>query len=302
MQKQVFELVKQSSIEPSEAFKSIYTVLYGKTHGPKAGWVLADLDRNALIERLELAAGSSQRDVETATDKHTNSIDGGYVLDVTDSVKEKWPTISAGVAVITGVSIADTDEALENQKNEMVERIKVLQLEELSNDPVLSSYRKLFKEFGIDWHSRRPSPEALLRRIIQGKPLYTINTCVDAGNVIVLDHHISLGLFDADRLEFPTRLDLAQGNEEISLLGDSEPTKIKDGELCYFDQKGAYNLDFNYRDADRTKVTTETKNLVINVEGVYDISPRDVEMVLDEAIEIITKYCGGKLVHKKMIG
>ena len=70
-------------------------------------------------------------------------------------------------------------------------------------------------------------------------------------------------------------------------------------ELGYFDQKGGYNVDFNYRDAKRTAVTEKTKNILINIDGIYSINRAMVERTLKEVIEIITKYCGGKV---EMVG
>ena len=109
----------------------------------------------------------------------------------------------------------------------------------------------------------------------------------------VLKNRVSVGAFDLKNVQFPTTLQFAKGGEQILLLGDSEPTTLKAGELCYFDKSGAYNLDFNYRDAQRTMVTEQTTDLLINVDGVYDISREQVEQTLKDAIEFITKYCGG---------
>ena len=148
---------------------------------------------------------------------------------------------------------------------------------------------------GVDWHSRRPSPEALLRRIALKKGLYTVNTCVDAYNLVVMRNRVSVGAFDLDNIEFPTVLRFAKPEEEILLLGDTTPTKYTEKELAYFDLKGGYNIDFNYRDAQRTAVQETTKNLYVNVDGVYDITPSQVEQTLKEACESIMKYCGGKL-------
>jgi DNA/RNA-binding domain of Phe-tRNA-synthetase-like protein len=63
----------------------------------------------------------------------------------------------------------------------------------------------MYKEMGVDWHSKRPSPEALLRRIATGKGLYpAINTCVDAYNLIVMKNKISVGAFDLDKMKLPS--------------------------------------------------------------------------------------------------
>lgn len=215
------------------------------------------------------------------------------LFSINASVKEKFPSVSVGIAVIKGVNIQERNESLEHEKNELLTSLQGLTTEQIGEFSEIQSYRKLYKEMGIDWHSRRPSPEALLRRIAQNKGLYTINTCVDAYNLIVMKNRISIGAFDLDKIAFPTELRMAQGGEEILLLGDDEPTKYKEGELAYFDQTGGYNIDFNYRDAQRTAVTLDTKNLYINVDGIFDISPKQVEQVLREAVDKIIQYCGG---------
>ena len=148
---------------------------------------------------------------------------------------------------------------------------------------------------GIDWHSKRPSPEALLRRIALKKGLYNVNTCVDSYNLIVMKYRVSSGAFDLDQMELPTILRFPNEGEEILLLGDKEPTKYKPNDLAYFDQVGGYNIYFNFRDAQRTAVTENTKNILLNIDGIYDISREQVEQSLKENIEIITNYCGGKV-------
>ena len=102
-----------------------------------------------------------------------------------------------------------------------------------------------------------------------------------------------MGEFDADNIKFPTVLRFAGDGDQILLLGDSEPTKYTTREIAYYDLQGGYNIDFNFRDAQRTKVTEKTKNLWINVDGVFDITPEQVYQSLQESVELITKYCGG---------
>lgn len=210
-------------------------------------------------------------------------------------MKEKFPTISIGIATIKGVTIEKSNSELEKEKEALLASLENLTTEELGIFPEVLSYRKLYKEMGVDWHSRRPSPEALLRWVALKKGLYTINTCVDAYNLVVMKYRISIGVFDLDKIVFPTELRFAKEGEEILLLGDTESTKYKPAELAYFDKNGGYNIDFNYRDAQRTAAKESTKNLYINVDGIYDITPQKVEQSLKEACDMIIKYCGGKV-------
>ncbi len=217
------------------------------------------------------------------------------IFSIDNQVKAKFSSLSVGIALIKGVSIKKTDDVLEKEKDAFLKSIEEMTTEQLGQYPEIQSYRKLYKEMGIDWHSRRPSPEALLRRIALKKGLYTVNTCVDAYNLIVMKYRVSIGAFDLDAIAFPTELRFAKEGEEILLLGDTTPTKYKETELAYFDKNGGYNIDFNYRDAQRTAVQASTKNVYVNVDGIYDITPEKVEEVLRKACNSIMKYCGGKL-------
>ncbi len=110
-----------------------------------------------------------------------------------------------------------------------------------------------------------------------------------------MKHRVSVGAFDYDTVKFPTVLRFARSGDEILLLGDKELTKYTSKELAYYDREGGYNIDFNFRDAQRTMVTEHTKNVWINVDGIYDITPRHVERSLRESVEKIVAYCGGTI-------
>ena len=216
-------------------------------------------------------------------------------LTIDSEVKKAFPSIQVGVAIIRNISIKKEDKKLQSLIQGLVEELQNQNPESLKDSKEILSYRKLYKEMGIDWHSRRPSPEALLRRIMQKKGLYTINTCVDAANVVVLNNKISVGVFDLDKIQSPTHLRFGKQGDTILLLGNEESTPIGEKELTYVDKMGPYNLDFNYRDTQRTAVSEDTKNLLINVDGVYDIDRKLVEKTLQELVEIIREYCGGEI-------
>ena len=306
-QTKIYELGKELGLSGKETFAAIYLSLIGKDHGPKAAWLILSLEKEFIKKRFSevldinheapLRQGFAGRAgiMDSGNDKN-KSLNKPEIFSLNQNLLKKYPTISVGVAVIKDVKIEKTNPDLEKEKQAVLESLKGLTTEALGQYPEVIAYRKLYKEMGVDWHSRRPSPEALLRRIALNKGLYSINTCVDAYNLIVMKYRVSVGAFDLDKLIFPTELRLATSDEEILLLGDSTPTKYTDKEIAYFDQQGGFNMDFNYRDAQRSAVQIETKNLYVNVDGVYDITPEKVEQVLKETCDIIMKYCGGTLV------
>ena len=283
----------------------------GYGHSERLFWFLEDVSsrEGTLFPQLKFELENNTKKIYQEISDYIDptvkvpgkEIDKKAKLTIDKSVKAKWPSIAVGYAEIHGVKITKKHPELEELKVKTLTEFKDLDLESLNKMPEILSYRKMYKDMGVDWHSRRPSPEALLRRIIQGKGLYTVNTCVDAYNLIVIRNHVSIGAFDLDKVAFPTDLNIAQGGEKIRLLLDKKDTELERGEVAYFDRKGPYNLDFNYRDADRTKVTEETVNLVINIDGVYEISSEQIEKTLQETVEIIIRFCGGKVRRVKVI-
>lgn len=287
----IFSSMKAHELKPRDVFSAFYRVLIGKDAGPKAADLILEFGIDKVVQRIGEIHNTPGVSKSTQDIKHRWTRTDLFSID--KKLAEQYPTISVGVAVIKGVTIEKTNAALKQEIDALLASFQGLTNETIGSFPEVQSYRKLYKQMGIDWHSKRPSPEALLRRVALNKGLYSINTCVDAYNLIVMKSRVSIGAFDLDTIRFPTVLRLAKKGDEILLLGDKESTKYTDREIAYFDQAGGYNIDFNFRDAQRTAVKDTTKNILLNVDGVHDISPAQVEQSLQEAIDVIQKYCGG---------
>jgi len=86
----------------------------------------------------------------------------------------------------------------------------------------LAPARRLYRAFGIDPTSTRPSSEALLRRILQGKPFPSVNSAVEVCNLCSIAFLLPIGLYDAAKIEGDVLL--RQGEP-----GESYPGIRKDG-------------------------------------------------------------------------
>ena len=287
----IFNAIKESDIKPKDAFTVFYQSLTGKSFGPKAGDLIGQLGVDKVIELINQAGTVKQ----TKISHLFPTLNKPEIFAIGKSMSVKYPSINIGIAIIKEVTIKNNDPKLTKEIQHFTDSQQNLTNEIIGSYPEIQIYRKVYKEMGLDWHSKRPSPEALLRRIALKKGLYEINTCVDAYNLIVMKNRVSIGAFDMDKLKFPTALRFPIEGEEILLLGDKTPTKYKPTDLAYFDQVGGYNIYFNYRDAQRTAVTENTKDILLNIDGIYDITREKVEKSLKESIDIILKYCGGKV-------
>jgi len=292
LQQAIFDKAKPT-LGAKTGFQAIYLALIGKTHGPRAAWLLLSLSQNIASSRKnQLEIELENKEIKQITYQLPEIIKP-EIITIDQKVGKAHPSISLGVAIIRGVKIQKSLPELNQAKQEILNSITGLTRDSINEIPEVQAYRELYKSMKVKYQSRRPSPEALLRRIADGKELYTVNTCVDAYNLAVLKNKVSVGAFDLNNVQLPTVLKFAEGGEQILLLGDQEPTIINSEEICYFDQQGAYNLDFNYRDAQRTSVTEQTTDILLNVDGIGSISRAQVEQTLQDSIDLIVSYCGG---------
>ncbi|MCD6420868.1 MAG: hypothetical protein J7L17_00465, partial [Thaumarchaeota archaeon] len=120
---------------------------------------------------------------------------------IDDEVRRLFPDLSVLLAELRDLVVRERDEELEKFKREVYERIRSrYRLEDLKDDPVVKAYWSFFWRIGLDPTKTRPAAEALIRRILAGRGLPTINTLVDAYNLASAEACIALAAFDADKI------------------------------------------------------------------------------------------------------
>ena len=87
-----------------------------------------------------------------------------------------------------------------------------LTTESLKDLPSIAATRRVYKACGKDPSRYRPASEQLIRRMLQGKELYQIDTLVDLINLASIAYGYSIGGFDADKFVGDT-LTLGVGRE-----------------------------------------------------------------------------------------
>jgi DNA/RNA-binding domain of Phe-tRNA-synthetase-like protein len=194
------------------------------------------------------------------------------------------------------LNVTKENPELESFKKEVIERTrKRYAIETLKDEKILSAYRSFFWKLDIDPTKTRPAAEALIRRIIAGKPLPKINTLVDSYNLSSIDSMVSLAVFDKSLLSGNLEMRFGESGEKFVGVGMKEPMELKGNEIVIADEKELIAI-YPYRDADRSKITKSTKNAVIIVCGVPGIEMSELENASKIASEYITRFCGGTII------
>ncbi len=216
------------------------------------------------------------------------------VLKISKGLVERFPGLQVLVVHVNGARVEKEKVELQQFKEEVVEEMKqTYDLATVKDVPIFRAYRDFFWRIGIDPTKNRPAAEALIRRVLAGKPLPNINTLVDAYNLASIKTCIAIGAFDASRIRGNLALRLARKGEEFTGIGMEKPMVLDGKEAVVSDSEKLIAV-YPYRDADDTKVTLLTRDVLLLICG----APRIYEEVLKNAgrttVGYITRFCGGE--------
>jgi len=215
-------------------------------------------------------------------------------LKIDSELKTRFPDLTVLTLRIKGVQIHKRGAELEKFKVEVMRQVRNdYNLDSVKDHPTFRAYRDFFWSIKIDPTKIRPAAEALIRRILAGKTLPSINTLVDAYNLASIKSRIALATFDADKLEGDLLMRFAEEGEQFYGIGMKKPLILKGGEIVVSDDKKLIAV-YPYRDADNTKVTEETENIMMLVCGVPGIPKENLENASRVALEYITRFCDGE--------
>jgi len=152
-----------------------------------------------------------------------------------------------------------------------------------------AAVRTMYKRVGIDPTKRRPSNEALLRRVRKGDALPRINSAVDVVNWCSLEFQLPYGLYDASKISGPVML-------RLGAAGESYPGIRKDdvnvgGRITVADDLGAFGNPTS--DSARTMVTAMASELLVIVYAPVEIARTQLDRVLTVTAERLAQITGG---------
>jgi DNA/RNA-binding domain of Phe-tRNA-synthetase-like protein len=206
-------------------------------------------------------------------------------------IKERFPDLDVRFKKVEGLTIKKTSDALEEFKSRIIKETKeTYSLETLKDAPHFRKYRDFFWKIDIDPTKIRPSSEALIRRILQGKQIPQINTAVDAYNFASIKSGVPLAAFDFKRLRGELSMGFATRGEEFWGIGMKEPKILTGKEIVIKDEEKLVAI-YPYRDADESKVTHETAEILLMSCGVPGVEAQKLEEAVNLAAEYLVEYC-----------
>ncbi|MEM7225926.1 MAG: phenylalanine--tRNA ligase beta subunit-related protein [Pseudomonadota bacterium] len=208
---------------------------------------------------------------------------------------------AAGIAVSLGclearVEVRESDPALAAAMAEAVaRRAEALADGAVAEIPEVAAARKAYKAGGKDPSRYRPSSEALLRRVAQGKGLYRINTLVDCNNLISLETGLPLGCYRRDRIAPPVVFRLGRGGESYQAIGRG-PLNLEKLPL-FADKEGPFGSPTS--DSARTMIDLSTERMVMVLIAFGGDDRLDTR--LSDATRTLERFCAATEVQRNII-
>jgi DNA/RNA-binding domain of Phe-tRNA-synthetase-like protein len=134
--------------------------------------------------------------------------------------------------------------------------------------PEVAAWRDAYRRFGAKPQRTRPSVEALLRRIDAGLP--RIDRITDVYNAVSVQHLLPVGGENLDAYRGPARLVRASGDEPFDTVKNGAPAidHPSPGEVIWRDDAGVTCRSWNWRQCQRTLITTETTSAIFILDGL----------------------------------
>ena len=163
--------------------------------------------------------------------------------------------------------------------------------ENYTQSEFVQEWRQAFSKFKTK-KGARSSIEALLKRVHQGREFYPINPLVDLYNSVSMAYALPCGGEDMDKLVGGLSLGQAKGGEPFFPLGAEEDAPALEGEIIYYDQDGAVCRCLNWREAQRTMLTEDTKDAILVIEAINEEQAKRAQTAMQELKDLAKDYFG----------
>jgi DNA/RNA-binding domain of Phe-tRNA-synthetase-like protein len=218
-------------------------------------------------------------------------------LIISDTIFNEFPDVVLGVVILHDINNSQNRPEI----TEMLRQAEATLSGKFGGTPVIehpyvATWREAYRKFGAKPKDYPSSVENLTRRVLNGATIGHINNLVSLYNTISLRHVLPVGGEDLDKIVGDVLLTRAGDNEPaVFLLGEKEARAPHAGEIIYKDEVGAICRRWNWKEADRTKLTQETKNAFLVIEALPPVPRNTVETAISELADSVNRYCGGKV-------
>ncbi|MFZ3217377.1 MAG: phenylalanine--tRNA ligase beta subunit-related protein [Candidatus Acidiferrales bacterium] len=207
------------------------------------------------------------------------------------------PGVKLGVVEADGVKVVLVEPGLAQVMDEVCARKRAeFTVESLAQAEPVRAVRGMFRDWGMDPSKYRPSSEALLRRVVQGKGLYRVSNVVDIGNLGSIETGWPYGCYHRSKLRPPVALRHGAAGESYEGIG--KQTWHLEGKPVLADVEGPFGSPIS--DSTRSMITEAAADIMIVVYAPARASDAALNVAAARLQERLTKFAGAGAVRAEV--
>jgi DNA/RNA-binding domain of Phe-tRNA-synthetase-like protein len=213
-------------------------------------------------------------------------------------IEIQLPAVKLGLLEAKPVCVELVVPELAREMDEACERIRrTRSVEQVAELDEVRAVRGMFRAWGMDPSKYRPSSEALLRRVAQGKGLYRINNVVDVINLGSMETGWPYGLYDVAHVAPPVVFRHGLPGEKY--VGIGKQTWHLEGRPVLADAQGPFGAPIS--DSTRTMVTEVTTSILAVIYAPASAAPAELDRALERMAVRLERYCAAVVTLQSTI-
>ncbi len=218
-------------------------------------------------------------------------------VQIEESIFRDYPDFRRGLVFAAGLDNHGPSRELESLLNEAVIKAAREPLD-VKADPRVNVWNDAHRRFGSNPNKFPPAHAALLKRLQKGGiQLPFINKAVAIMNYNSIIESVPVGGDDVERAGSLLMLKRAEGTEIFVPLGSPQTQEHPvPGEVIYVavDSAAIMCRRWNWRNGHGTRITEETKIMVMNIDGLGEGSEVRAVTVRDRVARMLERFCGAE--------
>lgn len=213
------------------------------------------------------------------------------IVDV--EIRVELPAVKLG-SIEADVRVVLVQSDLARLMDEICERKRrEFSVETLADAEPVRAVRAMFREWGMDPSKYRPSSEALLRRVVQGKGLYRVSNIVDIGNLGSVETGWPYGCYDRSRIRPPIVFRRGATGERYERVG-KEMWHLE-GRPVLADSDGPFGSPIS--DSTRSMITEATTQAFIVVYAPAGVSDAALSAATARLAERLSEFANASSIR-----
>ena len=204
-------------------------------------------------------------------------------------IKIELPDVKLCVVEANSVHVARADAALAQLMDSVCERKqREFTVETLAEAEATRAVRAMFRAWAVDPSKYRPSSEALLRRVVQGKGLYRVLNVVDIGNIGSIETGWPYGCYDRSRLYPP--IVFREGATSETYEGIGKRTWHLAGRPVLADADGPFGSPIS--DSTRSMITESATSVLVVIYVPLSAPNAAVDVAVARLTKRLVQFAG----------